>query len=110
MGRLLVDCLETGMVLQRDVHDRNGRLLLGTGTELSGKHLMILRAWGVEEVHIEGIEDGDCSGNLPAELSTEAIAEATRSLEPLFMHAGTDHPFIRELLRLAVIRKAANEL
>jgi hypothetical protein len=100
-----IDVLEVGMVLARDVHDRNGRLLLGAGAELTGKHLVIFRTWGVEAADIEGAEDLTGDGNLPADVSAEALAESRKSLELLFMHAGVDHPFVQELMRLAAIRK-----
>lgn len=34
------------MVVGADVQDRHGRLLLGAGTELTRKHLMVFRTWG----------------------------------------------------------------
>ncbi len=103
MGMVPIDNLETGMTLASDVKDSTGRLLLGEGTELTQKHLMIFRTWGVEEADIAGIDDVDRSVQLPAEITQGQLEEAEQDLAPLFRHAGLNHPAIRELLRLAAI-------
>lgn len=103
MGMVPIDKLETGMVLASDVQDSTGRLLLGSGIELTQKHLVIFRTWGVEEADITGIDDIDRSTPLPAEITKSQLEEAEQSLSLLFSHANTDHPAIRELLRLAAI-------
>jgi len=109
VGLTQIDNLEVGMILAKDVHDRAGRLLLGSGVELSQKHLTIFRTWGVLEVDIAGSEDGDQNSPLPAEITTEQMEAAMAALEPLFINSDREHPVIRELHRLAVIRKAAHE-
>lgn len=108
MGMIPIDALKAGMVLACDVQDRNGRLLLGAGAELTGKHLVIFRTWGVEEADIEGAEDLGCDAKLPSDVSVEALVESRKSLEVLFMHAGLEHPFVQELLRLAAVRKVSH--
>lgn len=105
MGMIPLDALEIGMVLASDVQDRNGRLLLGAGAELTGKHLLIFRTWGVVEVDIAGADGLGSDAMIPADVSLEALAEARKSLVELFMHAGLEYPFVQELLRLAAIRK-----
>ncbi|RQW83862.1 MAG: hypothetical protein EHM79_15150 [Geobacter sp.] len=105
MGMIPLDALEVGMVLASDVQDRNGRLLLGGGAELTGKHLMIFRTWGVIEVNIAGAEDLGYDAKMPSDVSLEDLAEARKSLDGLFMHAGLEYSFVQELLRLAAIRK-----
>ncbi len=103
MGMVPIDNLETGMVLASDVKDSTGRLLLGEGTELTQKHLMIFRTWGVEEADIAGIDDVDRSAQLPAEITPSQLQEAEQALAPLFRHAGLHHPAVRELFRLAAL-------
>lgn len=110
MGMLALDNLEIGMVLASDVKDRNGRMLLGAGAELTQKHLTIFRTWGVAEVDIAGIDYADDETPLPAEVDPAAVEAAELSLIPLFKHAGTDHPALKELLRLAAIRKVQHGL
>jgi hypothetical protein len=110
MGMIPVDALEAGMVLACDVQDRNGRLLLGAGSALTGKHLMIFRTWGVIEVDIEGVDDLSIDMKVPVDISAEALVESRKSLEVLFMHSNLDHPFVQELMRLAATRKVLHEL
>ncbi len=106
MALVAVDALETGMVLAGDVLDRNGRMLLGAGMELTQKHLVIFRTWGVTEVNVVGGEsDADNELPLPSEVDPEALAAAQERLLPLFLLAGTEHPVMRELLRLAAMKK-----
>ena len=97
------------MTLANDVHDRAGRLLLGAGVELSQKHLTIFRTWGVMEVDIVGSGDGDQNCNLPAEVTHEQLDAAKTALAPLFRNSDLEHPVIRELFRLAAVRKASHE-
>lgn len=106
MALVAVDSLETGMVLAGDVLDRNGRMLLGAGVELTQKHLVIFRTWGITEVNISGVDsDDEGEDSLSAEVDPEALATAQERLLPLFALAGTEHPVMRELLRLAAIKK-----
>lgn len=111
MALVAVDNLETGMVLARDVLDRNGRMLLGAGTELSQKHLVIFRTWGITEVQIAGGDaDEAATAPLPAEIDPAAVEAAQETLLPLFARAGTEHPVMRELLRLAALRRVQHGL
>ncbi len=43
MARINRNDLKVGMVLAEDIRDRNGRLLLNTGTELTEKNLRVLK-------------------------------------------------------------------
>lgn len=110
MGMLPIDSLEIGMVLASDVQDRNGRMLLGAGAELTQKHLTIFRTWGVIEADIAGIDYASDESPLPAEVDPAALMAAEEELAPLFSHAGVEHPALRELLRLAAIRRVQHGL
>ena len=50
MARIKVKELEPGMRLAEDVHDSNGRFLLGADCELEEKHIRALQAWGIISV------------------------------------------------------------
>jgi len=110
MGMLPIDNLEIGMVLASDVLDRTGRMLLGAGAELTQKHLTIFRTWGVVEADIAGIDYVNDEPPLPAEVDPAALEAAEEALQPLFAHAGVEHPALRELLRLAAIRRVQHGL
>jgi hypothetical protein len=110
VGIVALDNLETGMVLAAEVHDRSGRLLLGAGTELNQKHLVIFRTWGVAEVNIAGADDSDGHAVLPSDVSQEELERAEKMLEPLFRLAGTENPVMKEIFNIAVLRKVTHGL
>lgn len=105
MGKVAIDSIETGMVLASDVHDRSGRLLLGAGAELTPKHLVIFRTWGVLEADITGQGNEETTDQIPSDVDPLELAAAGQALAPLFRHTNRDHPAIIELLRLAALRK-----
>ncbi|MDD2365937.1 MAG: hypothetical protein PHN84_07200 [Desulfuromonadaceae bacterium] len=105
MGKVAIDNIETGMVLAADVHDRSGRMLLGAGAELTQKHLVIFRTWGVLEADIVGEGNDESSDAIPADVDPAELLAAEQSLEPLFCHTTRDHPVMLELMKLAALRK-----
>ena len=105
MGRVAIDNIETGMVLASDVHDRSGRMLLGAGAELTQKHLVIFRTWGVLEADIEGQGNHDSVDTIPADVDPLELAAAERDIDFLFRHTNRSHPAIVELMKLAALRK-----
>jgi len=105
MGMAPIDNLVVGMVLDADVRDRTGRLLLGSGTELTSKHLHIFRTWGVLKVSIVGIDGDDEITNLPENVDLSELLMAEEALVPLFKRVDMSHPFNKELLRLVALRR-----
>ena len=105
VGTVAVENIETGMVLASDVHDRSGRMLLGAGAELTQKHLVIFRTWGVLEADIVGHGSAEGADQIPADVDPLELVAAEQALSPLFRHANMAHPAIIELLRLAALRK-----
>ena len=108
MGKILTDNLLPGMILGADVRDRSGRLLLGTGTELSERHLFILRTWGVVEVEIAGAEDGGDDAKSAKTVDPALCAAIKKKIAPLFLHADNSHPAIKELMNMRILREASD--
>ena len=54
MGIIHIDKLKPGMVLDQEVRDINGRLLLKKEKEIQPSHIRIFKIWGVTEVNIRG--------------------------------------------------------
>jgi hypothetical protein len=106
VARINVDDLKPGMVLGADVADASGRLLATAGTELTAKHLRVLRAWGVTEASVEGVEREEVEAQAVAELDPQAVAEAEAAAERRFAHNDRGHPAVAELHRVAVRRRA----
>lgn len=105
MGRVAIENIEAGMVLAGDVHDRSGRMLLGGGAELTQKHLVIFRTWGVLEADIQGEGSDEAATPAPTDVDLLELAVAEEALVPLFRHTNRSHPAIIELMRLAALKK-----
>ncbi|MCK4503748.1 MAG: hypothetical protein KAU22_12000 [Desulfuromonadales bacterium] len=107
MSNLQIDQLTPGMVLAEDIKSKNGRLLITHGMELTEKHLLILRTWGVQEVVIAtGIDNAQGSSlQNPSEITAEQLEKAMEDLRPIFRLVDLTHPVFKELLRLAAQKK-----
>jgi hypothetical protein len=105
VGKVAIENIETGMVLANDVHDRSGRLLLGAGAELTQKHLVIFRTWGVLEADIAGQGNDETIDQIPSDVDPLELSAAVQELAPLFRHTNRAHPAIIELMRLAALGK-----
>jgi hypothetical protein len=93
------------MVLDADVHDRNGRLLLGAGTELTDKHIYIFRTWGVLQADITGMEADNNAHTFTNSVDPELWAAAEAEIQPMFRHTDLNHPAIIALLHISILRK-----
>ena len=105
VGKVSIENIEIGMVLASDVHDRSGRMLLGAGSELTQKHLVIFRTWGVPEADIAGQGSDVTAEQIPEDVDPLELAAVEQALAPLFRHTNRFHPAIIELMRLAALRK-----
>ncbi len=108
MAIVNIDYLKPGMILNSDVKDINGRLLLTGGTELIEKHLCIFRAWGVTEADIQGLTDQDVEAFVTGKIDPLILEKAEKDLSEIFRHTDCNHPAIKELFRLCVLRKACH--
>ncbi len=106
MGKVAIDNLVPGMRLSSDLRDRNGRLLLKAGTELTDRCLHLLRTWGAVEAEIEG-SDEDGTG-APVEVDPQLLASIEKKIAPLFRGNNPDHPAIRELMRIRIMQEAGH--
>lgn len=95
------------MTLEEDVHDANGWLLLTAGCELTATHIRNLRAREVTQVSIQGLTQDQVDEKKLSELAPEHQARVHQESEKLFRHADRSDPFIEELFRLTLVRKAA---
>ncbi len=59
MGRVSVNNLREGMVLEEDLSAPNGRFILGRGAALKENHIRMFKIWGVTGASVEGAEDGE---------------------------------------------------
>ncbi len=108
MGKVAIDNLVPGMVLSGDLRDRNGRLLLKAGTELTERCLYLLHTWGAVEADIEnGGDDREPPGGRE-QIDPELWASLEKEIAPLFRHTDINHPAIKELMRIRIMQEAGN--
>lgn len=80
MKKILVDEIENGMILAKDVNGTSGNALLGKGTALTNTMGRRLKNWGIPFVYIEGEEDSPEE----SEDSTVSLEEIKAELEQRF--------------------------
>ena len=100
MGIIHINKLKPGMVLEEEVRDISGRLLLKRGKDIQSAHIRIFKIWGVTEVNIRGNNGSQnaAAGDLDPE-KIELIKDTTKNL---FRHADLEHPALKEIFRLAI--------
>jgi hypothetical protein len=108
MSIVSTENLIPGMLLAADVRDRNGRLLLKAGAELTDKHLYILRTWGIVEAEVVNADENQQASAGAVAMDPELWAGILAEITPLFRHTDLSHPAIKELMRIRVIREALN--
>lgn len=110
MPLLPLDQLTIGMVIDSDVKDRSGRLLLRAGVELSERTLKVLRTWGIAGVSVAGGEEAAQSAEPPpVDLPPHIEAAARERVDDLFRHVDRGHP-VAALLAQRVQRLLARQL
>jgi hypothetical protein len=106
MGSINVGDLQVGMVLASEVKNMNGQLLMPSGLTINEKHLGLLKAWGITEVEVQGVNKEDVATQAAAQLDPAILAEAEAKTKELFHHANMHHAAIAELITLCTLRKA----
>jgi len=93
--------LQPAMILAEDLRAYNGRLLLPRGTCLTGKHIKIMRMWGVVEAHVEDAfpshQQPPYKTNIP-EADLNALHQMVHSR---FCHVPLDYPVFSKLCQCA---------
>ncbi len=110
MALLEIDSLTPGMKVGKDVVEASGQVLLRTGTEITEKHLRVLRSWGIQQVEIEGPKPPDNEDSLLARATPAVLDRVHATVATRFRHADPAHPGIAELMRLAVLDELRQQL
>jgi hypothetical protein len=90
--------LKPGMVLAEPVHNFQGMLLLDSGATLTGKHIQILKSWGVTKISVEGESQRKKSGD--AGSGSEARLAVEKEMKKKFSEVMSD-PVMMEIMRVA---------
>ena len=87
MGLVNVSDLKDGMVVQNQVSNKHGNVLLKKGDTLTQKNIVLLKSWGITEVDIQSFDRQHAEeiGNeiLPPEIIS-SINEEIKALFPEF--------------------------
>jgi hypothetical protein len=110
MGIILLEDIQPGMILNNNLKDRSGRILLGEGTEITEKHLRILKMWGVLEADIQGVERESVMQKVNIPFDPALQEEVETELNQQFRHTDRQHPLISELFRLISQRRILHRL
>jgi hypothetical protein len=99
--------LAPGMVLKSAVNDITGLLLLSEGIEICGKHITILKTWGITEVDIEGDVKSDSDEGAVIQVDEDTLCRVENELRELFAFTDLDNsPVTKKIFRLSVQHKA----
>ena len=109
MARINLEDIRPGMVLASEAKDRNGRILLGAGNELTEKHIKIFKMWGVTDADIKDVGMEDVAALTASQFDPELLRETEEQIRERFRHTNMEHPFNSELCRLLTIRLARRE-
>ena len=101
MGIIHINKLKPGMVLDQEVRDINGRLLLKSQKEIQSSHIRIFKTWGVTEVNIRGNNGNRDTSTGPED--PQLVEKTTEKTRELFQHADLEHPAIKEIFRISVL-------
>ena len=94
------------MVLDADVTDANGLLLLAAGMKLTGQHVGVLKMREVSVVTVRGSAQAPPLTQSFSKIKTEQLDKTQRDLDLLFKHTDRAHPAMAELHRLCLKRRA----
>jgi HD-like signal output (HDOD) protein len=88
MGRVSVNHLREGMVLEEDLTAPNGRFILGKGAVLKDSQVRMLKIWGVTGASVEGVEDGEIVRE--EHVQEESLLAAEKYVNSYFPPAGDE--------------------
>lgn len=94
MGHILVASARSGMVLESDVVDLRGRLLIAAGKELTDRSIAALPMWGVEVIDVVGDEAPSAEVET---IDAATLERARQEIAQRFANAFEDHPFLNVL-------------
>ena len=100
MGILNLNDLKVGMVLAGDVKNKHGNILIKQGIELTEKHITLLKAWGITEADVAGIDQNQLDREELKALSPEFIEAVESELRDIFPPFDS-HPVMAEIYRIA---------
>jgi len=106
MGKISLDKLSEGMIIDEAVSDLHGTMLLQKGTAVTQSGIKILKTWGITEVSVDEASTKQCEGTTEPQTAPRFIEEATAEATVLFRYVNEANAFSKELKRIAISRIA----
>jgi hypothetical protein len=106
MATTMVAAISAGMVASEDVQGPGGRVFLRRGETISERHVLALRALGITAVQARRADEESGRAATPAAVVQQLQAD----LLPRFRHNDLTHPAVKELFRLALLRRVRARL
>ena len=108
MSIIHINKLKPGMVLDEEVRDINGRLLLKKDKQIQTAHIRVFKIWGITEVNIRGSNSSKDAS--VSSVDPEQIEKIKQNTLDLFRHVDLDHPAIKELFRISILFRSKYDL
>jgi len=97
------------MLLEESIKNFTGQVLLGRGTNLTSMNIKNLKAWGITEI---AVLDNSSKRELSLKkihIDPKLLEETQSEMEELFCRSNRDHPAIKEMLRLSILKRLKNK-
>lgn len=107
MAKVKTERLKPGMVVDSDIKNLDGMLLLPAGCELTERHIDILMTWGIMEISIQ--ETGEDQDGDLAEPPIVIPPEMESAMKARYWAFDEASPVQQEILRLLLIRKVKSQ-
>ena len=108
MSIIHINKLKPGMVLDEEVRDINGRLLLKKDKQIQTAHIRVFKIWGVTEVNIRGSNSSKDAS--VSSVDPEQIEKIKQNTLDLFRHVDLDHPANKEIFRISILFRSKYDL
>ena len=99
MEAIQTEVAQIGMILAKDISDKNGRVLVPKGTKLGEKHLKAFKVWRILKIFVEQ------SGSILDDIDPQEVEKAKAKFEPLFKHTNLDHPLMTRVYEILVMHE-----
>ncbi len=108
MGLISLDKVHEGMMIESDVIDPCGRILLRGGQQLLKHHIDVFHSCRIEEIDIAGIDPKDFVEDTG--IDPEILSMAVSELEPIFVLVNLKWDVMMEIHRYAVQSHARKKI
>lgn len=108
MSYLPIDTIKNGQIIDKDVHDINGRLLLSKGQAIGPKQIRIFRIWGVAEVSVAGSGQDSEAGT--CKIDPVKMARVEESTRQLLKKTDLKHPLMETIFQSIVEYRYEHDL